>query len=302
MIIKKKIYVSIMGGIGDQIFQFAFANFLKKKMKDEVCLDISYYNNISNYNRFKFRIENLSKKNNLQIKKNIFKLNFKYISYLRIFNILKIDIIIPFVYKFFFNIDVKSFIYEYWNKEKIFKIKKNSYYFGYWHNLKYLKPLKKNINKNLIYLNLNKSKIKKFIKNKINNKTVCMHIRGGDFKYLSSHNLLEQKYYDDSIRFYKKKLINPIFHIFTNDINFSKKILKKHSLIYNFRFIKDQKLSDIEEFCLFSKYKFSIIANSTFSLLSSFLSYNRNINVAPKIWLKGKPLDKKKKFSNLKFI
>ena len=28
---KKKIYVSMMGGIGDQIFQFAFANFLKKK-------------------------------------------------------------------------------------------------------------------------------------------------------------------------------------------------------------------------------------------------------------------------------
>ena len=27
---KKKIYVSMMGGIGDQIFQFAFANFLKK--------------------------------------------------------------------------------------------------------------------------------------------------------------------------------------------------------------------------------------------------------------------------------
>ena len=299
---KKKIYVSMMGGIGDQIFQFAFANFLKKKMEDEVCLDISYYNNISNYNKFKFRIENLSKKNKLLIKKNIFKLNFKYLSYLRILNVFKIDIIIPSIYNFFFNINIDNFIYEYWKKEKNFKIKKNSYYFGYWHNLKYLKPLKKNINKNLINININKSKIKRFIKNKISNKTVCIHIRGGDFKDLTSHNLLEQKYYDDSIYFYKKKLVNPIFHVFTNDINFSKKILKKHTSVYKVRFIKDQKLTDIEEFCLFSKYKFSIIANSTFSLLSSFLSYNRSINVAPKIWLKGRPLDKKKKFSNLKFI
>ena len=51
----------MMGGIGDQIFQFAFANFLKK-MEDEVCLDISYYNNISNYNKFKFRIKIYLKK------------------------------------------------------------------------------------------------------------------------------------------------------------------------------------------------------------------------------------------------
>ena len=72
--------------------------------------------------------------------------------------------------------------------------------------------------------------------------------------------------------------------------------MKKHTSVYKVRFIKDQKLTDIEEFCLFSKYKFSIIANSTFSLLSSFLSYNRSINVAPKIWLKGRPLDKKKIF------
>jgi hypothetical protein len=299
---KKKIYVSIMGGIGDQIFQYAFANFLKKKMKDEVCLDISYYNNISNYNNFKFRLENLSKRNKLLIKKNIFKLNFKYLSYLRIFNIFKIDIIIPSIYKFFFNTNIDNFIYEYWKKEKIFEIKKNSYYFGYWHNLKYLKPLKKNINKNLISINIDKSKIKRFIKNRINNKTVCIHIRGGDFKNLSSHNLLEQKYYDDSILFYEKKLVNPIFHVFTNDIRFSKSILKKHSSVFKFKFIKEQKLTDIEEFCLFSKYKFSIIANSTFSLISSFLSLNRNLNIAPKVWVKGKSLNKNKRFSKLKFI
>ena len=111
-----------MGGIGDQIFQFAFANFLKKKMEDEVCLDISYYNNISNYNKFKFRIENLSKKNKLLIKKNIFKLNFKYLSYLRILNVFKIDIIIPSIYNFFL-IQILITLYEYW-KKKNFKIKK----------------------------------------------------------------------------------------------------------------------------------------------------------------------------------
>lgn len=292
----------MMGGIGDQIFQISFANYLKKKINCDVCLDITYYNNILNYNKFKFRLKNFAKKNNFELSKNIFKINYKYLSYLRILEVLKLDLIIPSIYKPFFKETIKKFIYEYWNKNKNYKIKENSYYFGYWHNLKYVNVLKKNINENLINLNNNKNRIKKFINNQINNKSVCLHIRGGDFSKLSSHNLLDQKYYDDSINFFKKKLINPNFHIFTNDAKFSQKILKRHNQNYQFIYINKYNFSDIEEFCLFTKYRYSIIANSTFSLISTYLSYVRNISTAPRIWLKGKKLEKQKRFSKLKFI
>lgn len=299
---KKRIYLSIMGGIGDQIFQLSFANYLKKRINCEAYLDISYYDTKLNYNKFKFRLKNLAIKNNFKLTDNISKINYKYLSYLRIFNILKLDIIIPSIYQLFFKIKIKNFIYEYWKEKRSFKVDKNSYYFGYWHDLKYIKPLIKNINKHLINPNNNKIKIKKFIKNKINNKTVCVHIRGGDFEKLSSHNLLDQRYYDAAINFYKKKINNPNFHIFTNDIRFSKKILSKYNKDNKFKYIKGLDFSDIEEFCLFTKYKYSIIANSTFSLISTYLSSTRNISLAPKIWLKGKKLEKRKRFSKLKFI
>lgn len=299
---KKRIYLSMMGGIGDQIFQLSFANYLKKRINCEAYLDISYYDTKLNYNKFKFRLKNLAIKNNFKLTDNISKINYKYLSYLRIFNILKLDIIIPSIYQLFFKIKIKNFIYEYWKEKRSFKVDKNSYYFGYWHDLKYIKPLIKNIHKHLINPNNNKIKIKKFIKNKINNKTVCVHIRGGDFEKLSSHNLLDQRYYDAAINFYKKKINNPNFHIFTNDIRFSKKILSKYNKDNKFKYIKGLDFSDIEEFCLFTKYKYSIIANSTFSLISTYLSSTRNISLAPKIWLKGKKLEKRKRFSKLKFI
>ena len=299
---QKRIYLSIMGGIGDQIFQLSFANYLKKRINCEAYLDISYYDTKLNYNKFKFRLKNLAIKNNFKLTDNISKINYKYLSYLRIFNILKLDIIIPSIYQLFFKIKIKNFIYEYWKEKRSFKVDKNSYYFGYWHDLKYIKPLIKNIHKHLINPNNNKIKIKKFIKNKINNKTVCVHIRGGDFEKLSSHNLLDQRYYDAAINFYQKKLNNPNFHIFTNDIKFSKKILSKYNKDNKFKYIKGLDFSDIEEFCLFTKYKYSIIANSTFSLISTYLSSTRNISLAPKIWLKGKKLEKRKRFSKLKFI
>lgn len=300
--IKKRIYLSIMGGIGDQIFQFSFANFLRKKLNSEVYLDITYYNTVLNYNKFKFRLVNLSKKNNLQITSNNFRISHRYISYLRIFNIIKLDIIFPSIYKLFFKKNIKHFIYEYPGRHKKYKLYKNSYYFGYWHNLRYVKPLKKNINKNLIKFNNKKPKIQNFIKYQINKKSVCLHIRGGDFGTKSSHNLLSQKYYDDSINFFKKKLSNPNFHIYTNDMKFSKKIMKNYSKKFKIKYIRSLNLSDIEEFCLFTNYNYSIIANSTFSLMSTYLSSSRKISTAPKIWLNGKKIDNKKKFSKLKFI
>jgi len=299
---KNKIYVAIMGGIGDQLFQFSFANFLRKTFKCEAYLDTTYYNSKLNYNKFKFRLYDLAKVNDFKTKNNNSYISYKYLSYLRIFNILKIDKTISSIYNLFFKIDINNFIYEYWKKNKNFKIIENSYYYGYWHNLKYIKPLKKEINNNLINHHNKKDKIQKFIKYKINRKTVCIHIRGGDFAKNSSHNVLDKEYYNDSIKFFQKKLINPNFHIFTNDIKFAKSILRQQSRKFRFEYIKSLNLTDIEEFSLFTKYKFAIIANSTFSLLSTYLSYFRKISIAPKIWMKGKALDEKKRFPKLKFI
>lgn len=290
-----------MGGIGDQIFQYSYAKYLRNKFNCKGCLDISYYNSKSNYNNFIFRLNNLAKKNNFFLSSDVSYLNYSLISYLRYIELFKINKILPWIYSKFFRVPIQSFIYEFWKEKKKNVLEKNSYYFGYWHDFNHVKNIKLDLNKNLVNDVLNRNILKKFLK-KIRKKTVAIHIRGGDFKNLSSRNILGISYYENSINFYKKLLINPKFHIFTNDIKFSKKIiskiLKKNELIY----IKKFKFSDVEEFSLFSKYNYAIIANSTFSLMSSYLSIERKISVAPKIWFKGEKLDNKKKFTKLVFL
>ncbi len=300
---KKKIYLSIMGGIGNQIYQFSFAYFLKKKFKCDVYLDISYFNSISNFNKFKFHLKDLAISNNFLIVKNVSRFDYKYISYLKFFSIFKINFLFPLFQKFFFKSYIYSFIYEFWKKNERIKPLVNSYYFGYWQNMKYLKLMQKNLNKNLIFQINKRKKIKSFIKKNLKNNTVCIHIRGGDYIKLNSHNVLDKKYYDDSIHYIKKIITNPTFHVFTNDIVFAKKILNRHTKRNHFKFIKYSEFSDIEEYCLFTEYKFSIIANSTFSLTSSFLSKKRILNIAPKKWAKNEKNFKfTKSFNRLKFI
>lgn len=301
MIKKNYILISFFGGIGDQIFQFCFASYLKKKLKCNVLVDVSYYKSSLNYNEFKYRLTNLSK-NSFQIKNNLFKYDFKYLSYLRIIKKLNLNFLKINNYNLFFNENVDQFIYEYFREDKKIIIKSKCFYYGYWHNLKYFKGLNGLLNLKLINPVKKKSKVKEFIKKKIHNNIVCLHVRGGDFKWVKSHNTLENNYYESAIKFYEKKIKNPTFHIYTNDIKFAKNLLKNILKSKQFEFIKKYNFNDIEEFSLFSCYKYSIIANSTFSLTSSYISRSNKITVAPYHWISNNRLNKKKIFNRMTFL
>ena len=49
---KNKVFVAIMGGIGDQIFQYSFASYLRKSLKCEGYLDTYYFKNKKNYSKY----------------------------------------------------------------------------------------------------------------------------------------------------------------------------------------------------------------------------------------------------------
>ena len=107
-----------MGGIGDQIFQYSYANYLRNKFRCNAYLDTSYYSNEFNYNKFKFRLSNLAKKNNFKIVGNITYINFKFISYLRLIELFKINKIFSYIYRLFFKTPIQNFIYEFWETKK----------------------------------------------------------------------------------------------------------------------------------------------------------------------------------------
>jgi len=118
--------------------------------------------------------------------------------------------------------------------------------------------------------------------------SVSLHIRRGDYltmqKAIDTIGVCPLDYYDKAIREITRKIKNPTFFIFSDDINWVKENLKTNSPTI---FVSGGKLKDYEELILMSKCKHNIIANSSFSWWGAWLNNNPNkIVIAPKKWFK----------------
>jgi len=111
--------------------------------------------------------------------------------------------------------------------------------------------------------------------------SVALHIRRTD--YVKMQNALSLHYYDKAIEEIRKTYRNPIFLIFSDDLEWVKDNFRTD---VNVIFVnEDKRLQDYEELFIMSRCKSNIIANSTFSWWAAWLNKNEEKHiVAPGKW------------------
>jgi len=289
----KKVHLTVycQGGLGNQLFQFIIGYILAKKNNINLRINIERYNSYHH----QFELDRFPEVYKLKIPKiknnNFFSKIYLYLSR-KFHKILKISGIYKLINYFFF-IEIKEF-------EKspfIFngdllkkKIVKNVSIIGFFQSEKYFIHYKKIVLKLFRFPKI-KDKLVKYYLNLIKNKnSVAIHIRRQDYfndpKVRHFHGILGENYYKKSINYIKKKLKNPIFFIFSDDIELVKKTL---TFFNNKKYIFTNTKSSINDLYLMSNCKHFIIANSTFSWWGAWLSKNKHkIVIAPKKWLRAK--------------
>jgi hypothetical protein len=280
----KKVFLTVacQGGLGNQLFQFTTGYVLAKKNKINLRVNIEKFNtNDRQYELDKF--PEISKLNIPKIKNN--KLLTKiYLYFCRKFYKL---------INYFFLLDKKKFEESpfIFNKDLLKKkINKNFSLSGFFQSEKYF------INYRKIVLKLFRFPI---VKNKLfenylglikNKNSVAIHIRRGDYlnnpKARYFHGILGENYYKNSIRYIRSRVKNPLFFIFSDDVDLVKKTF---FFFNNEKYIFIDTKSSINDLHLMSNCKHFIIANSTFSWWGAWLSKNKNkIVCAPKKWVRAR--------------
>ncbi|MDO8927293.1 MAG: alpha-1,2-fucosyltransferase [Sideroxyarcus sp.] len=175
--------------------------------------------------------------------------------------------------------------FHYW--QGIESIPKECYLVGYWQSEKYFQNEAAAIHADFTF-KLPLSGPNKELADKISlENAVSLHVRRGDYANnpitTATHGLCSIEYYQAAISHIAEKVESPHFYIFSDDVNWVKENLKInfpcHYVGHN------QGAESYNDMRLMSLCRHHIIANSSFSWWGAWLNRNPNkIVVAPKKW------------------
>lgn len=172
------------------------------------------------------------------------------------------------------------------------KANRNAYFEGYWQNEKYFNFIRGKILEQITFPQSNNPAFQE-LKTKFSNENITsIHVRRGDYaknpRLLNIHGLCSAEYYQKAISLIKSKSPETTFFVFSDDIEWCKKNLSDS---VNLNFV-DSTSSMFEDFELLSLSTHNITANSSFSWWGAWLNENPDkLIVSPKDWFQNTQID-----------
>lgn len=251
--------VRLTGGLGNQMFQYAFGLATAQERDEILYIDTFAYV----WDRKRSYVLD-------QLNVNAKKLN--------ILKQLKYNFIILFCKK-----KQEKFEYEHVLFTKQDSNRDNEYFFGCWQNVAYFKEIKEQL------LGIYTFQCKNVDVNRMADEishvdSVAIHVRRGDYAQLNNIYVIQSiQYYMDAMKYIEDRINLPQYYFFSDDINWCR---DKFKGMDNLHFITGN--STVEDYWLMLRCKHHVIANSTFSWWPAWFSCDdeSSINIAPKYWLK----------------
>ncbi len=279
------ITIKLVGGLGNQLFQYAFGRALATKQNTELVLDHTTYTTwqfqtndaVRNFKLDHFNIKARLITETESLAQHTFKK--------RLLRKIKRKIFPHQAYIF---------------NPQYFSVQNDSYLEGFWQSEKYFSPIADEIRKELTLktpLTTQATSLRNTIKT--STPAISLHVRRGDYANNPSiskrFGMCDIEYYKKALALLTEKLGTYSVFIFSDDIEWAKEHLPQILPLG----VQDHYMSrpdpadygkfDYEEIILMSSCDHHIIANSSFSWWGAWLNpNNKKIVIAPKQWIADK--------------
>jgi hypothetical protein len=258
------IIARLAGGLGNQMFQYAFARTLSLRHNTPLKIDLSFLKNRNMGHNFVYR-------------------NYE----LDIFNVVE-------DFDFTFENCIRagepslSYSQELVNSIDIHQIDKDIMIDGYWQSVKYFSDFQSVIKSDFTFKSLvddsDDDKIKSMLSDIRMSNSVMLNIRRTDFLNTDFHGVMGLEYINKSTELLESKIDNPKYFIFSDDIQWCKENINLNNMVIVDHSYKGDRFSYYLQ--LMKECKNFIIPNSSFAWWSAWLSDSPNkIVISPKRWL-----------------
>jgi len=271
------IIVKLKGGLGNQLFQYAYGRQSAIKNNADLFLDTSSFKadilREFSLNQFNINTQSIS---------NLYSSKFGDINY-------SFD-------SSFFNKRSNPFLCSNIIKEKGFNFTpiiinkiKNYYIDGYWQSEKYFSAIRSELLKEIALSPILLSQEKYILNSDIimNSNSVSIHIRRGDYvndpKTSSYHGVCSKDWYLKAVDYLESKHSNLQYFIFSDDMTWARENIAPNAFT---KYVDPGSVGqEALDMMLMSLCKHNIIANSSFSWWGAWLNQNPEKQVvAPKKW------------------
>lgn len=275
------VIVKISGGLGNQLFQYSFGRALSIRLDVVLKLDIQTQHSFSGFTSRALGLSSYNLDFSTAEESEIAK--FRHFNSGILSRIeRKLTLNVPWLNK--------HYVVENQNihNKDLLNYSDNCYYDGYWQSEKYFKDYEDLIRKELSMKVSLDHKNRESLNEIESTDSISIHIRRGDYLSVKAHRKLFAKcnldYYYKAIKIMDSKYSNPIYFVFSDDIEWASAHLKGD----RFRYIDFNAKNPGYDLHLMSHCKSNIIANSTFSWWGAWLNDNQEKKViSPATWYNG---------------
>ena len=269
--------VKILGGLGNQMFQYALYISLKHKYHGEdIRIDTSCFHGYPLHNGYELE--------------RIFKVEANHVN---LYDLLRLAY--PYCHYRFWQIGKrllpkrKTMMIENDNEEydnSVLNIEGDCYYDGYWQNEKYFIDVKEQLYEIFTPKTIDMRNVS-FGEELSTCNSVSLHVRRGDYTTNPLYGgICDEAYYINAIKKMQSQTDIDMYCVFSNDIDWCKKNLPQIIGNKEIKYVDwNTKADSYKDIYLMSCCRHNIVANSSFSWWGAWLNRNSNkVVVCPKKW------------------
>lgn len=279
------IVVKLMDGLGNQMFQYAYARFLQVQYNNEEI--VFETTKLGKKAVRKYGLSFLNITNNCRVA-NIFE-QYYFMLYSKIVRIIaKKFMKVPQTGEVGFKQMIEWGFYTTEDPIQYYPFKrskrKRKFVRGYFQSPKYFDSIQSIIKSELLVNTEINERDRKLIDKLQNCQSVCMHIRRGDYIGNVKFDICSESYYQRAMNYCIKNIDSPKFFIFSNTPEDIEWIKNNYHLSGDVIYVNYGN-NEFDDLRLMYNCKHFIISNSTYSWWAAYLSNSKEkITIAPSRW------------------
>ncbi len=274
------IIVRLRGGLGNQLFQYAAGRALATHHQVPLKLDLYTYSKHT-YRRYELHHFNIDATEATRAEVHQFTGSNPFIRYLnKRENYFRCPRVFAQPHYHFYD----GFL----------TLPSDLYLSGYWQSERHFSGIASSLRSQLTPVQAMDERNLSFQRQMQSHDSVAVHVRRGDYSqgaYSSFFGTLPESYYGEAMTFVRKRIANPVFYFFSDDIAWCKSAFGTTGA----EFVDHNRGANAyKDLLLMASCRHNIIANSTFSWWGAWLNTHPDkVVVAPKQWFKSGFLDRR---------